>query len=248
VQQATDASVTVDGFTATRPTNQITGVIPGVTLALTQPTTSPVTIQVASDPTTLNSNVQAMVTAYNQVVSTIHADAGYGTTAANNQSLSGDATLRSITQQLSSTIDGVFGTGSYQTLANVGIALQPDGTLAVNTSTLDSAFSADPTTVESLLAGSGGITSTGGAMGALSKLANSFAAPTTGLVAVEGQGFAQQSTQLSESITNEQTYIAQYQQNLQAEFTAMQTKYSANESLMNELDQMASSSNSSSGG
>jgi len=248
VQQATDASVTIDGFTATRPTNQITGVIPGVTLALTQPTSSPVTIQVASDPGTLNTNVQAVVSAYNQVISTIHADAGYGTTAANNQNLAGDATLRSITQQLASTVAGVFGSGSTQTLADVGITLQSDGTLAVDTTKLDAAFTNNPTAVESLFARSP-LSSTGGAMATLSSLANSFAAPTTGLLAVESQGFTEQATQLNQSITNEQAHITQYQANLQAEFNAMETSYSANQTILSELNQMsaASSSSSSSG-
>jgi len=245
VQQATDASVTIDGFTATRPTNQITGVIPGVTLALTQQTSSPVTIQVASDPSTLNTNVQAVVSAYNQVISTIHADAGYGTAAANNQNLAGDATLRSIAQQLSTTVQGVFGSGSYQTLADAGITLQSDGTLAVDTTKLDAAFTNSPTTVESLFA-RGALSSTGGAMATLRDLANSFSAPTTGLIAVESQGFTEQSNQLNQSITSEQAHITQYQQNLQAEFDAMETSYSANQTIMNELNQMSGSSSSSS--
>jgi flagellar hook-associated protein 2 len=245
VQKATDASVTIDGFTATRPTNQITGVIPGVTLAVTQQTTSPVTIQVTSDPSTLNTNVQAVVSAYNQVISTIHADAGYGTTTASNQTLAGDATLRSITQQLASTIEGVFGTGSTQTLADVGITLQSDGTLAVNTTTLDAAFTNNPTAVESLFARAP-LSATGGAMATLGALASSVSAPTTGLLAVESQGFTEQATQLNQSISAEQAHITQYQANLQAEFNAMETAYSANQTILNELNQMSSASASSS--
>jgi flagellar hook-associated protein 2 len=246
VQQATDASVTVDGFTATRPTNQITGVIPGVTLALTQQTTSPVTVQVASDPGTLNSNVQAVVAAYNQVISSIHADAGYGSSAANNTNLASDSTLRSIASQLSSTVQGLFGSGSYQRLADVGISLQQDGTLAVDTTKLDAAFNNSPTTVESLFA-RGPLATTGGAMATLSDLASSFAAPTTGLLAVEASGFTNQATQLSQSITTEQAHITAYQATLQAEFNAMETSYSANQTLLNELNKMTTNSSSSSG-
>jgi flagellar hook-associated protein 2 len=246
VQQATDASVTVDGFTATRPTNQITGVIPGVTLALTQQTTSPVTVQVASDPGTLNANVQAVVTAYNQVISSIHADAGYGSTAANNANLSADSTLRSIASQLSSTVQGLFGSGSYQRLADVGISLQQDGTLAVDTTKLDAAFANSPATVEGLFA-RGPLATSGGAMATLSDLATSFAAPTTGLLAVESQGFTNQATQLNQSITTEQAHITAYQATLQAEFNAMETSYSANQTLLNELNKMTTNSSSSSG-
>jgi flagellar hook-associated protein 2 len=247
VQSASDSSVTVDGFTATRPTNQVTGVIPGVTLALTQQTTSPVTIQIASDPSTLNTNVQAVVTAYNQVVSTIHADAGYGSTTANNTNLAGDPTLRSIASQLSSTIEGAFGTGSTSTLASVGISLNSDGTLAVDTTKLDAAFNTDPTAVENLFA-RGPLATTGGAMATLSDLANSFAQPTVGLLAVEAQGFTDQATGLNQSIATEQSHISQYQATLQAEFNAMETSYSANQTLLNELNQMSSSSSSSSSG
>ena len=54
VQSATDASLTIDGFTVTRPTNQITGVVQGVTLALTSTTSTPATVTVAGDASSLD--------------------------------------------------------------------------------------------------------------------------------------------------------------------------------------------------
>jgi flagellar hook-associated protein 2 len=178
-------------------------------------------------------------------VSAIHSDAGYGSTAANNQSLSADSTLRSIASQLSSTIEGVFGSGNAQTLADVGISLQQDGTLALDTTKLDAAFTASPSSVESLFARAP-FASSGGAMATLSDLANSFAAPTTGLLAVESQGFTSQATQLTQSIATEQAHITAYQATLQAEFNAMETSYSANQTLLDELNKMADSTSSSS--
>ena len=57
-QTAQDASLRIDGptgVTVTRPTNQITGVIDGVTLALTRTTTTAARVTVAGDSTALKS-------------------------------------------------------------------------------------------------------------------------------------------------------------------------------------------------
>ncbi|HLK40385.1 MAG TPA: flagellar filament capping protein FliD [Polyangiaceae bacterium] len=238
VQQASDASVTIDGFTATRPTNQITGIIPGVTLAVTQKTSSPVDIQVASDPSALNTNVQAVVSAYNAVISAIHDDAGYGSNAANNPNLASNTTLRSIASSLANNMEGVFGTGRYQSLADVGVTLQQDGTLAVDTTKLDAAFTADPTTVEKIF-GRAPLSSSGGAMASLRDLADSITTASVGMLAVASQSLTDQSNRLTQSITTQQQHITQYQAQLQAEFSAMETQYSANQTLLNQLSKMS---------
>jgi len=133
VQPAQDASLIVDGFPVTRPTNQITGAINGLTLNVTDKTTSPITVNVASDPTTLTTNLNAVVTAYNNVINAIHKATGYGDQKASNTLLSGDSTLRTVASKLSTSMQGMSTqSGSLTSLADIGLTLQRDGTLALD--------------------------------------------------------------------------------------------------------------------
>jgi flagellar hook-associated protein 2 len=193
---------------------------------------------VASDPSALNTNVQAVVSAYNAVIGAIHADAGYGTNPANNPNLASNTTLRSIASSLANTMEGVFGTGRYQGLADVGVTLQQDGTLAVDTTKLDAAFTADPTTVEKLF-GRDPLSSKGGAMASLRDLADSITTASIGMLAVASQSFTDQSNRLTTSIATQQQHIDAYQAQLQAEFSAMETQYSANQTLLTQLSKMS---------
>ena len=68
VQSAQDASLEIDGLVVKRPTNQVSGAIQGVTLALTDVTTTPATVRVQGDPAGLQTKVQAVVDSYNAVL------------------------------------------------------------------------------------------------------------------------------------------------------------------------------------
>ena len=147
-----NANVTVGGIAVTSATNQISNAIPGVTLAVTQPTTSAATLTVSSDPSSLEQQVQAFVTAYNNVVTTGHTDAGYGTTTASNSLLQNDDAVQSTLDQLGQVVaEQVPGsTGAYTSLASVGITLNDDGTLSFDQGAFAAALQADPTSVQRL--------------------------------------------------------------------------------------------------
>jgi len=243
VQKAQDSIIQLDGFSIQRSTNQVVGAIQGVTLALTQTSTTPVNVQVASDPQGLETKLQAVATAYNTVISQVNAAAGTSKAAASNSVLAGDTTLRSISTRLSATLQTAFGTGTYSMLGSIGLSLQADGTLALDTSTLESALSADPSSVTKLLAGTNG---TDGAMSALSTAIDSFNDTGTGMLAVEESSMQDTVTDLTTRITDEQSRLADYQTMLQAEFDSMNTLVAGNNSDMNYLTRLYSNSSGSS--
>src|SRR5205807_3815528 len=108
---------------------QVTGVIPGVTLTLTRPTTSPAVVSLAADSAALKTKVSAFVSAYNDVVNLGHNAAGHGAAKAANSVLAGDHAIRASLDRfahiLSSPVAGT--TGRYTTLASVGISSTQDG-------------------------------------------------------------------------------------------------------------------------
>ncbi len=135
LQQAQDAQLTVGGIAVTSPTNEITGAIPGVTLAVTQPTGSTATVSIASDASSVAQKIQAFVSAYNTVVQDGHTDSGFGTQAASNALLQGDQAIRGSLDELGSlmseTVPGA--SGQYSTLASVGVTLNDDVGMVKNT-------------------------------------------------------------------------------------------------------------------
>ncbi len=238
-QKAQNSIVQIDGFAVERSTNQVVGAIQGVTLALSAPTTTPVDVTVASNPTGLETKIQAIVTAYNSVLSKINNAAGHGATKAGNSVLASDSTLRGITNRLSSTLQTVAGTGKYNTLGSVGLSLQKDGTLALDSSKLEAALSADPSSVATLFAGNG---STTGVMTSLSKAITAYNQTGTGLLTQHTSNLQDRITGYTDNINREQDRLDQYQALLQKEFTQMDTTVTSNNSDLSYLTNLYASS------
>ncbi len=169
VQAAQDARMTIDGNVITRSTNQINGVIPGVTLALTKTTATPATVKVESDSDGLKTKIQAFVTAYNDIVSATQAAAGWGAFKSTNQVLAGDSTLRGMLDRMSRSIGGVVpGTsGKYTTLPSIGLGSTKDGKIALDEAKLKAALEADPSALSKLFVNDSSLGSTGAMTGVM---------------------------------------------------------------------------------
>ena len=251
IQPAQDAKLTVGNVPITSATNQVANAIPGVTLALTQPTTSPATITIAGDSTALQTEVQSFVTAYNNVVSLGHSTAGYGTTAASNSLLQGDSAIRSSLDQLGQLVtEQVPGTsGGYTTLGSVGITMNDDGTLAFDSSTFSAAVLAAPDAVKALFVTDSNTGSTG-VMNAFGSAIDSMTDPTSGSFKAEIDGFSSRNSRLQTEIADGETRITAYQTQLQNEFTQMNkmlAQYKQTASALSESTSSSSSSSSSNG-
>ena len=229
IQQASDAHIKVDGQDVYSSSNQINGAISGVTLAVSAKTTSPQTVSVNADTQGLVAKVQAMVTAYNTVISKVHKTAGYGTATASVANLSGDSTLRSLTDSLSDTLLDTVSTGTnYNTLASLGINLQKDGTLLLDNATLTKAVTSDSASVIGVLAGVG----TGkGVMDLMSDVAQSYDEAGSGVLAQKVDTLNSQVKTWNNNVDSEQTRIDNYTTMLQNQFTAMTTSMAASKSM-----------------
>jgi flagellar hook-associated protein 2 len=241
VQKAQNSIVKIDGFDVQRATNQVVGAIQGVTLALTAETTAPVDVTVASDTQGLASKIQSVVTAYNSVLSKINTAAGHGSTKATNSELASDSTLRGITNRLSTTLQTVSGSAKYNTLASVGLSLQKDGTLALDTGKLSAALGSDPGAVTTLFAGNG---STAGVMSSLSNAIKVYNRTGTGLLVAHKTELQSRATGMTDRINREQDRLDAYQTQLQKQFTAMDTSVTSNNSDLNYLVQLYSNGSS----
>lgn len=228
VDSAQDAKLTVDGLEITRPTNSVADAIPGVTMALTKVTST--TLTVAGDSTALKSKLGAFVSAYNDIVNSVHTSTGYGSSKAINSVLAGEPALRRSLDQISSLVTGkVTGAGAnYQSLSTVGLSLNKDGTMSLDGTKLDAALAKDASAVSRLF-----VTDTStGATGLMKTIADAVTAltGTSGLVTTRQAALAAQSKQISKSIDEKQSRIDDYENGLKKQFAALDqamSKYNA---------------------
>lgn len=221
-EAAQDAALTVDGMAVTSKTNQFTGVLPGITLALTKTTTSPVTVQVAADRSALEKKITAFVNAYNDFVNTGHNAAGFGATKATNPILAADRTIRGALRRMGGLLgDAVPGaSGRYTTLASVGVKASRDGTLSFDATAFGEAMNADPAGVRRLFV----TDATTGATGLMKTIMSTVDGLVTGagsLVQSRLDALSAQSKRLGETKIKMESRIEQYEMQLKKQFIAM---------------------------
>lgn len=158
---AQDAIVNIANAQMTSATNTIEGAIDDVTLTLLKETgpDEPVTLSVGYDSEAVTTRIDNFVAAYNALASQIGKLRGYNAATQTAGPLLGDALLGSIESQLRRTLtDPVPGqSAAYQTLANVGITTQADGTLAVDSAKLQKALSTNFEAVGKLFGSEDGV-------------------------------------------------------------------------------------------
>ena len=135
---AANASLTVDGLTISSASNTVTGVLGGVTLNLLSASPgSPIALNVAPDSARVTQAVNDFVTAYNSIITSINQQFAYNPASGTAGLLSGNGDLRALqTQLLGETTYSVSGNNGFTGLASLGVNLNNDGTLTVDTTKL----------------------------------------------------------------------------------------------------------------
>ncbi len=158
---ARDAIVKVAGFEIHNATNTIDAAIDGVTLVLKQASEPGETIalDVARDDAAIQGKAQSFVTAYNALAKQVATLGGYNAASKTGGALLGDSLLLGIESQTRRLIsDQVAGTtGSYRTLASLGITTGADGTLTLDATRFQKALAADPQGVSKIFSSDTGV-------------------------------------------------------------------------------------------
>jgi flagellar hook-associated protein 2 len=217
---ASDAQLTVGtvgsgGYTVTSSSNTFSSFIPNVTLTATA-VQSGVTVTVDSDASGLADRISTLVDAANAALSeigkqTAYTPAGAGTTATAGVLL-GDLTVQDLQQKiLSSVANGASGYGSF---AQLGLQTQQDGTLAFDRTAFIAAYNADPAAVQSAV--QDGLATT------INTMATAATDPTIGTLTTAIQGRNDEINQLNDQIDDWTTRLADRQNTLTQQFTAME--------------------------
>lgn len=211
-----DAKLTVDGVPVDSGSNTVTGAIQGVTLSLgaADPNTS-VLISVEPDTTQASTAIQNFITAYNAVVGSINSQYTLDSSGSEGV-LSGDGILQTLQSELLNMVSSsASGAGPYINLQSLGIEMQNDGTLQVNSSTLSSALSSDYSDVQNFFQSTSG----------WGQLANTEMThlndPTQGPVAADINGLNQTNDDLTNQISDFQANMTEVQQQLTTQYDSL---------------------------
>jgi len=133
------------------PTNTFANVLPGVALQVNDATGQPVSVSVGNDGTNIATALQNLVTDYNNFRKQLTTDTAYNTTTETGAVLTDDPTATGLDSQLSQLVASSFASsGPMQSLADLGITVQSDGSLSFNQNQFTAAWDANPTAVQQL--------------------------------------------------------------------------------------------------
>ncbi len=157
VSSAANAEITIDGVTVSSDTNTFANAIGGVTFTALKKDTS-ATVTVATDGSKIKDAVQKFVDSYNSVVTLIKENSTYDLTSKTSKLFNGDSSARAIRDTLSNaraTIPSELAGASIKTLSELGVRIQQDGLLSLDTSVLNQAISASASNVTTTIAAYG---------------------------------------------------------------------------------------------
>jgi flagellar hook-associated protein 2 len=213
-----NASLTVDGVPVDSTSNTVTGVIPGVTLNLAGAAAgTTVSLSLAPDASQATSAINSFVAAWNQVIGDLNSQFDVSADGTGGGPLEADNTLRNVQNQLLTAVTAsISGNNGLVNLASIGVNLNTDGTLTVDSGTLSNAIDSNFSSVQSLLQGTGGVATL------LSNTLTQLTDPSQGAITLDLQGLSQSSQDLTQQINAMQSQLTTQEQNLTNEYAQMQ--------------------------
>ncbi len=222
LDQATDASFSIDGIagTITRSSNTISDVISGVSFNLED--TGSATITISADTTTTESNLQAFVDAYNEIVEYIAENDAISQEEESGQTVNifGPLASTSLDENILSALRSTFSSagisgGSVNVLADLGITTNRDGTLDFDTEKFQDALNSSPGDVESILTNLGeGLSSINGTIAQFTRF--------NGIIDLAEQSNSSQITSLQSKISDTEDSLARYEESLVRQFARLE--------------------------
>lgn len=230
-----DAQLTVDGVSVGSPSNTVSSAISGVTFQLlsADPNTT-VQVQIANDNSSVESAFSTFVSAYNTVVGDIKTQEG-NDSSGNPEPLYGNTVVAQIQSALSLALTSGTASGSISNLYQLGISVNQDGTLTLDTSTLDAALNSDYSDVVGFLQNTNCFGQ--GLQNSLDQLGNQS---TDGAITLALAANSQDETTLNDDITAQNSLIATDKSNMTNELNQANEVLQAIPQQLDEVNELYS--------
>lgn len=151
---ALNAELEIDGIAISKSSNMIGDALTGVTLNLLKTTAAATTLTIERDTSGVKTAVEEFTAAYNELAATAKELGGYDLKTQEGGLLLGDATLRNMQNQVRTMLSQrlEYADGGVQSLSDIGVSFQRDGTLSLNSAKLDAVLADSTKNVAPLFA------------------------------------------------------------------------------------------------
>ena len=234
-QDGKDASLTVDGVAITTGSNTVSNAIPGVTFQLLGASVgTQIQVEITNDNTDIETAVGKFVTAYNAVINDINGQEK-NDSSGNAEPLFGSPTLALIQSQITGALFSGSASGAINNITQLGIGLNNDGTLSLDSDTLNSALNSNFADVTGFLQNSGSFGQS------LSASLNNLGmqAPNGAVFLAQQQNSAQEKA-LNTSISNEDALLAAQKTQLTDELNTANQILQSIPSQLNQVNEIYS--------
>ena len=242
VQVGQDAIINAAGIDYTSSSNAFSNLITGVTINVHAASTgsSQVNLSTAINTSGLLSAMQAIVTGYNSLLTTVQDSIKYDPDVTKRGGLANDWVAQSFLSQLRQlTTTSIAGSGTTAvTLADIGVKTNLDGSLTIDTAAVDRVSQNNPQMLADVIASTNTSTGAIDLMANLNKVITSPAAPLQ-IELTQVQGKDEQA--IADDQTKLDTEMAALQQRYLTQFTAMQSILNSTKNDQSGLTNMMSS-------
>jgi len=246
---------TANAVVLTSDTNQLSGVMSGVTLDLVGTDDDPVSITVSRDTDAIVERMETFVSSFNTVITTLDDLTQFDPETMARGTLFGDASISLIRSRLvNMVLNAVDVSGDYTRLSNVGFSLEEGGSLAFDEEVFREAYAQDSTGVTALFTEAAdteevtvnGLTTeqavggTGGIGAVFAYALDELTRDYDGMIAHITEGLDDQSDILNDRIEYLNELLARKRARLERQFTAMEIALAQLQSQQSSLNSLAS--------
>jgi len=247
-----NAALTVDGISISSASNTGAGAVPGLTLNLLSADPGvQVSLGVAPDTSQASTAINQFVTDYNAAIQALNSQFTFSSSTSSEGPLASDTVVRNLQNELMQAVDYTAAPASGTTtttipnLSSLGITVNDDGTLSVDSGTLNATLTNNFSDVQNFFQGS----SLNGFANTLDQQLTSYLAPGDGAFTVDLSSMNSEITDLQTDVTNFQTnYIAPLQTQLQSDYSQAEIDLQELPNEIKQIDTELGENNSSSSG
>ncbi len=237
VSSAADAIISIDGVEVSSDTNTFSNAIGGLTFTALKAGSS-ATVTVQTDATKIEDAVQNFVDSYNAVVKLIKDNSDYDLTTKTAELFNGDSAARGIRDVLTnarSTIPSELSGASIKTLSALGVTIQQNGLLSLDSTTLQQAIETVPDDVTTAIAAYGK---------SFSDAVNNMMG-ATGLLTSRVSSLNTSVDRYEDNVTSLENRVALIEKRYRAQFTSLDTLLSSMQTTSSYLTQQLANLSSS---
>lgn len=223
LQQSQNAIFTLNGLSMESETNTVSDAVDGVTFTLAGASdTNTTTIKVSQNTSSVTSNINKFVDAYNALIETTSALTAVATVADGESApvaaaLVGDSSVRNLLSSIRRELSSGDAQSSIRMLTDLGVTTQKDGSLAVDSTKLSTALTENYDAVADFFTGDNGL------IGRLSNVISPYTDSSTGIITQRVAALNRTLSSVDDSREALETRMTALEERLYKQYNSMDT-------------------------